>query len=304
MAKQVTATEDWLSHMLAESDEEKAAANQKRAATALAVRVDQRFAKFVRQAEDKDDLAVRLDAVDDAVRDTADQVALEYGDDPVKLYEAAVKRLSYGNPGDGEAGFHDEFGGMGADEPAANEIACPNCGGPGVELGSLGRRAHYRCRNCGTDFSDEQAGQTNRYNITDEDTPERHWGGAKTADGVTMPEPQTYDYKRVDPESVIGDSPAGARGHAFPHEEDADATLGESKDHPREMQSVEQHVEDRRDMQDNNDGPDSIKRKVEQIDAEKTIGDAKGVGGTFPRGDQSAPVTGANPITSKFYLLD
>lgn len=30
---------------------------------------------------------------------------------------------------------------------------CKICGGPLMELGSLGRRKHYRCRNCGIDFS-------------------------------------------------------------------------------------------------------------------------------------------------------
>jgi len=34
---------------------------------------------------------------------------------------------------------------------------CPACGGPGVALGSLGNRAHFRCRNCGMDFSHEDA---------------------------------------------------------------------------------------------------------------------------------------------------
>ena len=33
---------------------------------------------------------------------------------------------------------------------------CPMCQGPGVELGALGPRTHYRCRNCGADFSNEQ----------------------------------------------------------------------------------------------------------------------------------------------------
>lgn len=31
--------------------------------------------------------------------------------------------------------------------------SCPRCGGPGVPLGALGSRMHYRCRNCGDDFS-------------------------------------------------------------------------------------------------------------------------------------------------------
>lgn len=39
-----------------------------------------------------------------------------------------------------------------SDTPAPS---CPVCadGGYAIELGSLGRRIHYRCRNCGVDFS-------------------------------------------------------------------------------------------------------------------------------------------------------
>lgn len=32
---------------------------------------------------------------------------------------------------------------------------CPQCSGPGQPLGQLGNRKHYRCRNCGADFSKE-----------------------------------------------------------------------------------------------------------------------------------------------------
>lgn len=34
---------------------------------------------------------------------------------------------------------------------------CPNCGGEGSELGSLGKLRHFRCRNCGGDFSQDTA---------------------------------------------------------------------------------------------------------------------------------------------------
>ncbi len=40
------------------------------------------------------------------------------------------------------------------DEGARDERpACPMCDGPGNFLGALGNRAHFRCENCGTDFS-------------------------------------------------------------------------------------------------------------------------------------------------------
>ena len=32
---------------------------------------------------------------------------------------------------------------------------CPACGGPGVELGALGKLKWYRCRNCGIEFNVE-----------------------------------------------------------------------------------------------------------------------------------------------------
>ena len=35
--------------------------------------------------------------------------------------------------------------------------ACPMCSSPGVPLGKLGSRVHYRCRNCGIDFSQDTA---------------------------------------------------------------------------------------------------------------------------------------------------
>lgn len=31
--------------------------------------------------------------------------------------------------------------------------ACPACDGPGTLLGKLGKLDHYRCRNCGMEFS-------------------------------------------------------------------------------------------------------------------------------------------------------
>jgi rubredoxin len=33
---------------------------------------------------------------------------------------------------------------------------CPVCDGPGVLLGDLGNLTHYRCRNCGMQFSTER----------------------------------------------------------------------------------------------------------------------------------------------------
>lgn len=39
----------------------------------------------------------------------------------------------------------------GCEEPPG----CPTCGGEGALLGALGRVTHYRCRNCGIDYSND-----------------------------------------------------------------------------------------------------------------------------------------------------
>lgn len=39
-------------------------------------------------------------------------------------------------------------------EGQCNDLpSCPSCGGPAQLLGILGARAHYRCHDCGQDFS-------------------------------------------------------------------------------------------------------------------------------------------------------
>lgn len=40
-----------------------------------------------------------------------------------------------------------------SEELEPESVACPECGGDGVLLGNLGRREHFRCRDCGIDFS-------------------------------------------------------------------------------------------------------------------------------------------------------
>lgn len=34
-------------------------------------------------------------------------------------------------------------------------VNCPMCGGPGEEMGTLGRNTYARCQDCGLDFVDE-----------------------------------------------------------------------------------------------------------------------------------------------------
>lgn len=69
--------------------------------------------------------------------------------DQDEKHEAMLDRLIPRPP------LHEDCG---YDEPGDPGYAgCPNCGGDGVLLGSLGNRKHYRCRQCGLDFSQEDA---------------------------------------------------------------------------------------------------------------------------------------------------
>jgi hypothetical protein len=38
------------------------------------------------------------------------------------------------------------------DSPESHDHPCPECGGPGIALGTLGYILHLRCRDCGMDF--------------------------------------------------------------------------------------------------------------------------------------------------------
>ena len=51
---------------------------------------------------------------------------------------------------------------------------CPVCGGPGIELGTLGRLTHFRCQNCGWEWS-ENFQDDGRYPQADDLTFESAW---------------------------------------------------------------------------------------------------------------------------------
>ena len=62
-----------------------------------------------------------------------------------------------GCDGEGECQAEGAYGGD-EEEPEDNP-ECPVCAGPGVPLGTLGRLSHFRCRNCGIDFSRNADGE-------------------------------------------------------------------------------------------------------------------------------------------------
>lgn len=83
--------------------------------------------------------------------------------------DSGTATASYGDPEDGSA-----EDAIPADSPMApydpddylpsQDVApdCPTCGGPGEELGGLGNLMHYRCRDCGMDFSQSAATASRR----------------------------------------------------------------------------------------------------------------------------------------------
>lgn len=92
--------------------------------------------------------------------------------------------------------FHDE-----------EEAYCPLCGGPGYELGALGRTRHFRCRDCGTDFSDDvktSATITSWNSVMKQESPALSDPDlyVKTADEDTKPSPEAAE--RLSEEAGMG----------------------------------------------------------------------------------------------------
>lgn len=73
------------------------------------------------------------------------------------------------------------------DMPAHEEAQCPVCDGPGSLLGHLGSRAHFRCRNCGMDYShDTRDDRTELCELSEEDRKNlRPSTEAKLSDSVS-----------------------------------------------------------------------------------------------------------------------
>lgn len=69
--------------------------------------------------------------------------------DEKEKHEAMLDRLIPRPP------LHEDCGYDEPDDPGY--AGCPQCGGDGVLLGTLGKRKHYRCRQCGWDFSEDEA---------------------------------------------------------------------------------------------------------------------------------------------------
>ena len=284
----VTATEDWLSYALAEMDTEKIAASNKRAEAALKVRLDQRVTKFLKRATDADELGERLDVVDPAVQEIVDEVATEYGASPEHLLEAATASIKK-SVGD----FFDQPFGAGEGVPAHgySEVPCQNCG-KAAQLG-------VPCPNCG--YTNEPG--------------QGQGGGGSLRERLMAPQAKTaadddaghdaYQHERVNPDSIIGDTPASSAFEGTKYDTSVEKALGGSKDHPREFQNVADHVEDRRTLNDGTDKSVGVERAVgsEDLGGSDPHTEQKGKGGTFTEGDRGS-AGAADAVTSKFHILD
>ena len=100
--------------------------------------------------------------------------------------------------------------------------SCPTCGGPGMPLGQLGRRTHFRCRNCGMDFSHEAHPDdvaAHEQDLVEQDPSYwEHYLG-KTADASVPPEDGWQQKPTADPynpaayESLVGGGGDSAHGN-------------------------------------------------------------------------------------------
>jgi len=105
---------------------------------------------FMEQDDDDDEGALTMEykeIFDDPITDDEreySRVSIEHDPrDTLKMLE-----------GDEPLDFEVMVSGFDEDDDDEDEPAeCPVCGGPGVILGTLGTRVHYRCRDCGMEFS-------------------------------------------------------------------------------------------------------------------------------------------------------
>lgn len=131
--------------------------------------------------------------------------------DPTKTYEQQIAQRR-------ADGLLEHCGHCEDDEPLENP-ECPACGGPGVPLGSLGRRMHFRCRNCGYDFSEEPPAET-----TTTPPPKAAFypgsGGSAGVGGVTTESELEEDWRKWAAGAALGATLIGgglaARHHQAP----------------------------------------------------------------------------------------
>ncbi len=229
---------DWFSLALHDDAGMVREASTNRAMVAVKHRTEKRFSRYLKAAQTTTEFTARLSAIDDDLRLMSNEIAIEHSaPEPEKLYEAAVKTaIGFGAPQAGQPGM----------QPGA--APCPNCGSPS--------QPGMSCPNCGN------AGQTG--------------GGQPQAGGMrnlmpTAAEVPTdgYDRRTIDPDEVVGDTPAGWGGE---HLKGAEKTLNDvrdkSKAHPGEIQDIEDHGEwrDGQSTHTTDPNPPKIKHKVEEQD--------------------------------------
>lgn len=110
-----------------------------------------------KDGHDQQDGAQDEHPVNDAPSEDESGDAPEDGDSKDKQdpKEASVWHFAYGDFDGPDTGYDS----WNHDPEAEQTPDCPQCGGPGTLLGQLGRQTHYRCRNCGWDYSEDGSGQ-------------------------------------------------------------------------------------------------------------------------------------------------
>lgn len=228
--------EDWFSLALHDDAAMVREASTNRAMVAVKHRTEKRFARYLRSAQTEVEFTARLSAIDDDLRLMSNEIAIEHSaPEPEKLYEAAVKTaIGFGAPQAGQPGMQ------------SGAAPCPNCGSP-LQPG-------MSCPGCGNAAQNgggqPQAGGMRNLMPTAAEVP---------TDG--------YDRRTIDPDEVVGDTPAGWGGeHLKDGQKDPDHN--DSKAHPGVTQDIEDHGNwrDEQSHKTKDPNPPKIKHKVEEQD--------------------------------------
>jgi hypothetical protein len=147
-----------------------------RAIVAAQTRAKERFAKFVGQAKNKEDLDARLALIDSNLRDLISDVVNEYGGDPDRVYLATTAVLGGGHASDCDCGFCQNKGkGFDSkdedkeDKESSTHIACA-CG---CNEEDCNCDANNACGHDGCKFVKSKESKLAMYHVAEVETTER-----------------------------------------------------------------------------------------------------------------------------------
>lgn len=182
-----------------------------------------------------------------------------------------------------------------ADDPyhTGERVSCPACGGEGTHLGTLGKREHFRCRDCGWTFSDQDQAL--------EDVDTRHLPELDIQRGVGRP---LASHEAADPHGKGKIGPIERQD--VEREEGPVSEIDKRKWTPEAVKDIDadsadgphptKTIDPVKPIQPKDDGkPDQIGEQVtEHQDVTKDTNPIKGdATKTWPAGSQADPVTSA-----------